>query len=110
MTTEGTRMTTAEQPTMMPVGEITFEDGTKLLISQPVRFTEIRPNSPLDDFYITLPGLPSSAEVQAYAENRPRMAASRQTDPAWATLCVLLGAFLLVVAGLALITLGSVTR
>lgn len=93
-------------PTIMPVGEIEFGDGTKLLVPQPVRFTELRPSSPLDDFYITLPGLPSSAEVEAYAEKHPHSNALQRTDPLWVRLCLLLGALLLVAAGLALIALG----
>lgn len=61
------------------------------------------PSFLLEDFYITLPGLPSSAEVQAYAEKQSDSKAPQRKAPLWAPLWALLSALL---GGLVLVAVG----
>lgn len=64
----------------------------------------------LEEFFITLPELPASAEVQEYARKHARPNATPQTLPAWAVVCVVLGGLLSVGTGAFLIALWWVTR
>lgn len=62
----------------------------------------------LEDFYITLPGsqMPDHTDVLEYAEKHPSSNAKPLPRPAWATLCLLVGALLSVGAGAFLVTVG----
>lgn len=64
-------------------------------------------HQPLSEFYITLPELPSHAEVlQAVSANSPDSNGERRNAPLWAVVCVVLGLALLVASGVFLILLG----
>lgn len=49
----------------------------------------------LNDAYITMPGMPSSAEVQHWAANRPSVAVEQRKVPLWALVCLWAGLALL---------------
>lgn len=92
-----------KKPTMMPMGEIRFDDGTRMLVPQPTRDLWIT----LDEAYVnSLPELPAPEVVQEYAEKHPHSNAKPSGAPTWALVCVWAGALLLVGAGAFLITLG----
>lgn len=61
----------------------------------------------LEDFYITMPELPSATAVDLYIEERAHLAPKPTGDPAWVLVCVLLGALLLVAAGVSFVVLGA---
>lgn len=65
----------------------------------------LRPSTPLNDFYITLPQLPSSAEVQEYAEKHPRSHEEAPKLPLWALVCLWGGVALLLGFALLAVTL-----
>jgi hypothetical protein len=79
---------------MMPMGEIKFEDGTKVLVPQPSRDIWIQ----LRDAYVTdtIPELPDRIAVLQYIHEHADSNANQRTDPRWAVLCVRWGASLLV--------------
>lgn len=67
------------EPTPAPVGEIYFSDGTKMLVPQPVRFTEL-----------TYTG------VMRAIEEGPEMAAEPSARvPAWSLLAIVVGCVLM---------------
>lgn len=61
-------------------------------------------HTPLEEFYITVPGLPSHTEVMLAVEfDRPRSHRERRTDPLWAVVCLVTGAALSVASGVFLV-------
>lgn len=69
-------------------------------------YVETPAHSPLEEFYITMPGLPSHTEVMQTAPvNSPSFNGERQTDPLWAVVCVCAGAALSVASGVFLIAM-----
>lgn len=91
---------------MALTGEITFPDGSRMLVPQPCRFEELRSGSPLDDFYITLPELPSHQDVLQAANST----AQPTVDPFWARVCAFVGGFALLGVGLFFVALGAWIR
>lgn len=66
-------------------------------------------STPLDEFFITVPGLPSHTQVMEFAEEAVQPADSTppaRYAPLWALVCVLLGSGLTVASGAFLITMG----
>ena len=60
----------------------------------------------LEELFITLPDLPDHEVVQQYAERHPSSNAKRTEDPAWAVVCIVLGAWLCIGFGAFFIALG----
>ena len=90
-------------PSNWPMGEIRFDDGTKMLVPQPTRDLWVT----LDEAYLTsLPELPAPDVVQEYAAKHPHPNAKRFDLAFWGDVCTLLagalsvgiGAFLMTVA------------
>lgn len=94
----------SETPTMANIGEIVFEDGTKLLVPQPDKQAW-----KLADSYVnTLTELPTQTAVMEWVAEHPRSHAKPSRDPFWAVLCAVIGGLVLVGTGLAFLTLGIV--
>lgn len=78
--------------------------GPVRFLKGPTLYTRTPDHQPLSEFYITLPELPSHAEVlQAVPENPTHSNGERRNDPLWAVVCVVLGTALLVASGAFLI-------
>lgn len=111
-----TRRIQLPPPTMMPMGEILMDDGTKVLVPQ---ITRDRPLwFRLDDAYVmnqTIPDLPDHTVVLEWAEKHSHYNALQQNDPLWAVVCLRTGLALLAIVaafvlagGAFLLTVGGV--
>jgi len=93
-----TRRIQLPPPTMMPMGEIHFEDGTRMLVPQ---ITRDRPVwFRLDDAYVmnqTIPDVPDHTTVLQWVEEHPHSNAPQRTDPLWAVVCLRVGLALLAI-------------
>jgi len=95
-------------PAMMPMGEIRFDDGTRMLVPQITRDRPIW--FQLDDAYVlnsTIPELPSHTEVQQWVEKHPHSNAPQRTDPLWAVVCLRTGLTLLTIVAAFLVFIGA---
>lgn len=72
-------------------------EGTKMMD------VRVEPYVTLEEFYITVPELPVHTEVLEWADSN---APQRTAGGAWIDVALLLGGFLLVLAGLAFIIMG----
>jgi hypothetical protein len=98
------RRTKLPPPTMLPMGEIEFEDGTRMLVPQPKMYRDVWFR--LDDAYVlntTIPELPTHTAVMQHASSN----APQRTDPLWAVVCLRTGLALLAIVAVAFILLGS---
>jgi hypothetical protein len=78
--------------------------GPVRFLKGPIMFIITPPHQPLEDFYITMPELPShTAVMQTVAANSPDSNGERRNAPVWALVCLFLGLALLVVSGAFLI-------
>lgn len=93
---------------MLPMGEIEFEDGTKILVPQVTRDRPIW--FQLDDAYVlnnTIPDVPAHTAVLQWAEKHSHSNAPQRTDPLWAVVCLRTGLALLAIVAVFFILLGS---
>lgn len=89
-------------PALMPTGEIRFEDGTSILVPQPVKFIQVSSTALREAYLETIPNLPSHEEVLRHASSN----AKPLKEPIWARVCAHAGGVLLVVVGLFFVALG----
>jgi hypothetical protein len=95
-------------PTMMPMGEIEFDDGTKILVPQVTRDRPLWFR--LDDAYVlnnTIPELPDHTAVLQWGGRHASSNALQLTDPLWAVVCLRAGLILLAIVAVISILFGT---